>query len=124
MGETLDYALQITAIGMTLVFGAIVLLWGLIALIVRLAPENGNVPDAVESVSAAPSAGDADSIPDSASDARRRQAAAAAVAVALARQAATHARIPAQHPRRILNPISPWQAAQRATQLNQKGPRR
>lgn len=122
MGETLDYALQITAIGMTLVFGAIVLLWGLIALIVRLAPENGNAPDAVESVSAAPSAGDADSITDD--DARRRQAAAAAVAVALARQAAAHTRIPAQHPRRILNPISPWQAAQRATQLNQKGPRR
>jgi Na+-transporting methylmalonyl-CoA/oxaloacetate decarboxylase gamma subunit len=114
MGETLDYALQITAIGMTLVFGAIILLWGLIALIVRLAPENGTAPDAVESVSAAPEI----------SDARRRQAAAAAVAVALARQAATHARIPAQHPRRILNPISPWQAAQRATQLNQKGPRR
>lgn len=122
MGETFDYALQITAIGMTLVFGAIILLWGLIALIVRFAPENGAAPDAVEPVSAALASSGADA--DSDSDARRRQAAAAAVAVALARQAATHARIPAQHPRRILNPISPWQAAQRATQLNQKGPRR
>ncbi|HRL14165.1 MAG TPA: OadG family protein, partial [Aggregatilineales bacterium] len=61
MGETLDYALQITAIGMTLVFSAIILLWGLIALIVRLAPENGTAPDAVESVSAAPEISDADS---------------------------------------------------------------
>jgi Na+-transporting methylmalonyl-CoA/oxaloacetate decarboxylase gamma subunit len=122
MGETLNYALQITAIGMTLVFGAIILLWGLIALIVRLAPENGTAPDAVEPVSAAPEISDADAI--TGDDARRRQAAAAAVAVALARQASAQTRNPAQHPRRILNPISPWQAAQRATQLNQKGPRR
>ena len=121
MGETFDYALQITAIGMTLVFGAIILLWGLIALIVRFAPE---AVEPVSAESAASDAASADVDADSDSDARRRQAAAAAVAVALARQAATHARIPAQHPRRILNPISPWQAAQRATQLNQKGPRR
>lgn len=122
MGETLNYALQITAIGMTLVFGAIILLWGLIALIARLLPDKAAAPDAVEPVSAAPAASDAGAA--TGDDARRRQATAAAVAVALARQASACARNPAQHSRRILNPISPWQAAQRATQLNQKGPRR
>jgi hypothetical protein len=34
--QTISYALQITLIGMTLVFMAIVVLWGLILLVVRL----------------------------------------------------------------------------------------
>jgi Na+-transporting methylmalonyl-CoA/oxaloacetate decarboxylase gamma subunit len=121
--ETLNYALQITAIGMTLVFGAILLLWGLIAVIVRFVPERGESAEPAALTATGDTLRTSDSGDDS-QDARRRQAAAAAVAVALARQATSYTRTQAQNPRRVLNPISPWQAAQRATQLNQKGPRR
>ena len=46
MGENLVTALEITVIGMALVFGAIILLWGVMALLVRLAQDHPDAPAA------------------------------------------------------------------------------
>ena len=106
-------ALWITLVGMGLVFLAIFLLWGLMALLVRLTEEHAApLPapghDAANSaqVVSAPSQPEPDL-------ARRRRAAAAAVAVALA--------LRGQAGQRSSNPaagsVSPWQAAHRAARL-------
>lgn len=71
MTDTLQSALLISAIGMGLVFGVILLLWGLIALIVRVGADR---PPAE-----AQQAGDEAGASDSAALARRRAAAVAAV---------------------------------------------
>ncbi|MDW8327035.1 MAG: OadG family protein [Anaerolineales bacterium] len=112
MPPSLSIALQITVIGMSLVFGAIVLLWGLMALLVRLAADR-------PAPAAAPVGSD-----------RRRElkqrAAAAAVAAALAVQAQKRAEETAFQPREFPLPptaiVSAWQAVRRAQLLNQRGP--
>lgn len=101
-------ALWITLIGMGLVFLAIFLLWGLMALLVRLTEEKAQItaPLAAEPAPAEPDQPDQHA-------ARRKHAAAAAVAVALAlRQQAVERRNTSSGAN-----ISAWQAAHRAARL-------
>ncbi|MBP7692735.1 MAG: OadG family protein [Anaerolineales bacterium] len=113
MPPNLIIALQITAIGMGLVFGALVLFWGLMAAIVRLTADPAPAPDP------APAAADpAAAVP--VEPALRAQAAALAVAVALAEAEMTSAPTPPFVP--PPTGVSVWQAVMRANQLNQRGP--
>ncbi len=101
--STASLALQITMVGMGLVFAAILLLWGLMALLVRVA----RAPAATREP------------PPAAEEGMEEQAAAAAAAFALQREGeAAQARFP-------LPPtafVSAWQAVRRSSQLNQRGP--
>lgn len=114
MSSELSLTLQITAIGMSLVFGAIVLLWGLMALLVRLTAERP-APAAAPDSSRTPLE-------------LKRRAAAAAVAAALAVEAQRQAEGAAFQPRESPFPLPPaasvsaWQAVRRAHLLNRRGP--
>lgn len=100
-------ALLLTVLGMGLVFGAILLLWGLMACLVALtAPRPAARP-------AAPAEASSD-------EAAAAQAAAAAVAAALAAAEAERRRHVYARPPTAS--VSPWQAAQRAAQLRMRGP--
>ncbi len=112
MPDNLSIALYLLVIGMSITFGALFLLWGLMALLTALtAGSAGESPAAVEGPeSAAP-------LPPAQPDrsAQRRRAAAAAVAVALAREQAA---------RRMATPtsaVSPWQAAGRMVRTGREG---
>lgn len=119
MNPTLVQALIITAIGMGLVFLAIIALWGLMALVVRVFATNGAEAGGgeAEEAPAAEAAGDeAGSLHE-----LRRRAAAAAVAVALARRKGVA--LPVL--RQPSNTLSAWQAVMRADQnrsTQQRGP--
>jgi Na+-transporting methylmalonyl-CoA/oxaloacetate decarboxylase gamma subunit len=102
MAENLSIALLITVIGMGLVFGAIIVLWGVMAILVRLA--------------GAPSE-ESDQTVDEAE--RRHRAAVAAVAVALARQAS--ATEPSEFPLPPTALVSAWQAVMRTRMLSKRG---
>ena len=106
MAENMYNALLITVLGMGLVFAAILMLWGLMALLVRLAPERQ--PAEAESEAAA-----------SALD-RKRQAAAAAVAIALAQHEAGDELHEFPLPPTAM--VSAWQAVMRSKMLNKRGP--
>jgi Na+-transporting methylmalonyl-CoA/oxaloacetate decarboxylase gamma subunit len=112
MPDSLSVALQITAIGMSLVFGAIVLLWGLMALLVRLAADQPTPAAAL----------DGSSTPHE----LKQRAAAAAVAAALALEAQKQTEGAAFQPREFPLPptaiVSAWQAVRRAHLLNRRGP--
>jgi Na+-transporting methylmalonyl-CoA/oxaloacetate decarboxylase gamma subunit len=95
-------ALEITALGMGLVFGAIILLWWMMNLLTAFTTEK----------QLSSSQNEADS---------KAQAAAVAVAIALAEQQASRAHPLAEPPTAI---ISAWQLGMRTRQLNQKGPSR
>jgi len=111
MGENLITALEITVIGMGLVFGAIFLLWGVMALLVRLAQDPpAPAPEPAE----AGAAQDADAL------AREKRAVAIAVAVALVRDQQAQ---PHEFPVPPTPIVSAWQAVTRARLLQQKGPR-
>jgi Na+-transporting methylmalonyl-CoA/oxaloacetate decarboxylase gamma subunit len=75
MGENMQAALLISAIGMGIVFGVILILWGLMALVVRVAADR-NADDPKAPVEADGAAED--------QDANRRRAAAVVGAVAAA----------------------------------------
>lgn len=103
-------ALEISALGMGLVFGAIILLWGMMALLTKVAAEKETqvtapVSDAARSAS----------IMDSD---KRAQAAAIAVAMALAEQQMSQAHPLSLPPTAI---VSAWQLGMRTRQLYQKG---
>jgi len=104
MTENLTNALLITAIGMALVFAAIVLLWALMAALVRATGERGPAGEAAAQAEA---------------DARdtKRRAAIAAVAVALAREAAG----PVAYASPASAGVSAWQSVMRGRQLKQRG---
>lgn len=103
----LSPALQITLVGMALVFAAILALWLLMAVLVRItAPRR----------EPAPSPEPQPRTPDPEAD-LAAQAAAAAVAVALASQVPP----PAHFPLPPTALVSAWQAVRRAAQLNQRG---
>lgn len=103
MAENLNQALLITAIGMGLVFAAILLIWLLIWALVRFTADRPAAPAA-----------------DSESE-RRRRAAAAAVAAALAeRERAAAPPVPPLPPTAI---ISAWQVVMRQNQLRKREPR-
>lgn len=113
MAGNLINALWITLIGMGLVFIAILALWGMMALIVRLTAEREGAEEAAESA-----AEEAEPAPETADLDRKRRAAAAAVAVAVAMQA--------QRPAEALKAAGPagtvsaWQAVHRASQISQR----
>lgn len=106
MENTLTLALLITLIGMGLVFAAIVLLWGVMALLVRIAPGKGAfvLPKPREEV---------------ALQERRRKAAIAAVAYALAHQSDTTQ--PHEFPEPPTALVSAWQAVMRTKMLTKRG---
>ena len=117
MTHNLLLALQITAIGMGLVFGSIILFWLIMAAMVRLTkpgverspdgePRQSNVPDDLSSEKAL----------------LRRRAAVAAVAVALARQIG--AAEPPARPAPPTGQVSAWQTVQRANRLRAQNSRR
>lgn len=99
MMETLLLSLQITALGMGLVFAAILLLWGLMSVLTALRSEKRQ-PD-----------------PAAQTDLRAR-AAAAAVAAALAGQQVSSARPLPESPTAI---VSAWQLGMRTRQMYEKG---
>lgn len=109
MGEDLITALEITVLGMALVFGAIVLLWGVMALLVRLAQDR-----------ATPAADAAAPAADTGAIEREKRAVAAAVAVALMREQQAQ---PHEFPVPPTPIVSAWQAVMRARLLQEKGPR-
>jgi hypothetical protein len=98
MSANLFIAIQITVIGMSLVFGAILLLWLLMSLLVRLTAGADGAAAAERD--------------------RRRRAALAAVAVALARREGAGPR-PFPLPPTAL--VSAWQAVSRANHLRRGG---
>jgi Na+-transporting methylmalonyl-CoA/oxaloacetate decarboxylase gamma subunit len=108
MAENLADSLEITLIGMSLVFAAILLLWGVMSLLVRLTAEE-------EKTSEEPVAS-----PDEMEI--KRRAAVAAVMVALAREMDTQQ--PHAFPLPPTAMVSAWQSVQRSRQLSEKGPRR
>lgn len=110
MTGNLMLALQITVVGMGLVFAAILLLWGLMALLVRLAPERSPADEPATQDAALAEAE------------RKRRAAAIAVAVALARQDELHE--PHEFPIPPTALVSAWQAVMRTSMLSKRGPTR
>lgn len=107
-------ALWITVIGMGLVFVVIFLLWGMMALLVRVLAEpaaSQPEPPAEQQPAAVPE--------DALLLDRKRRAAAAAVAAALAMAQESRRWPGAAHTERA-NGVGVWQAANRAWQLGQR----
>jgi Na+-transporting methylmalonyl-CoA/oxaloacetate decarboxylase gamma subunit len=98
-------SLQITALGMGLVFGAILLLWLMMVLLTFFTADKNSAPDSPK----------LDSVPQTEFKA---QAAALAVAIALAEQGQSTARPLSQPPTAI---VSAWQLGMRTSQRTQKG---
>ncbi len=106
-------SLLVTAIGMGLVFLSILLLWGMMAALLRLAPEREQPEEPAE----------ATTLPAEANIPRAnnaRLAAAVAVAVALGKQADT---APHEFPLPQTAMVSAWQAVMRSEMLRKRGPR-
>lgn len=104
--SNLVIALQITALGMGLVFGAIVLLWGMMALLTSLAAD--------QETTASDGAG--------AASARERERKAQAAAIAVTTAMAEH-QLSQTHPLSLPPTaiVSAWQLGLRSRQLYQKG---
>ena len=117
----LTNALWITLIGMGLVFFAILLLWGLMALLVQVTADRVPVDETPEEGTAAVSLPEADSQPASHLD-RKRKAAAAAVAVALAAASVSGGTslTAASRDPQPSGTLSAWQAVNRARQISQQ----
>ena len=110
--DNLSLSLQITVIGMGLVFGAIVLLWIMMAVLVRLTPDREAAEEVVaEETPIEPAVSDR---------ALKQRAAIAAVAVAIAHEATPRIH---EFPLPATPIVSAWQAVQRGRQLSQHGPR-
>lgn len=101
MNESFFLSLQITLIGMGLVFGAIILLWGVMSLMTRLLAQKETGPE----------------VPDETRE-KKARAVAAAVAVALAEQ--SQSRI-GHFPMPNTALVSAWQLGMRTRQMHQKG---
>ena len=108
--NTLVVALEITALGMGLVFAAIILLWWMMAMLTHVAAEKETPLKESAPDSALPA-------PVMDKDARAR-AAAIAVAMALAEQQMSHAHPLTLPPTAV---VSPWQMGMRTRQMYQKG---
>jgi sodium pump decarboxylase gamma subunit len=104
-------ALQITALGMGLVFGAIVLLWWMMNLLTSITADKEPEPASTES------SGNATPAPSSDRD-LEAQVAAVAVAMALAEGQASSAHRLQEPPTTI---VSAWQLGMRTRQMYQKG---
>lgn len=105
-------ALQITALGMGLVFGAIILLWWMMNLLTALTAEK----EPSTSSDAGTTGGS--KIASAKDNDLRAQAAAIAVAIALAEQRLSRAH-PLPEPPTII--VSAWQLGMRTRQMYQKG---
>jgi Na+-transporting methylmalonyl-CoA/oxaloacetate decarboxylase gamma subunit len=103
-------ALQITALGMGLVFGAIILLWWMMNLLTFLTAEKEASPSTGASHSV-------DTVPVMDND-MQAQAAAVAVAIALAELPQSTAHLFQEPPTTI---VSAWQLGMRTRQMYQKG---
>lgn len=106
MNSYLTSALIITVIGMGLVFAAIFLLWGVMALLVKIAPGKGAFTLPVKPA-------------DLEQQERRRQAATVAVAFALAQQSDQSR--PHEFPEPPTALVSAWQAVMRTKMLSKRG---
>jgi Na+-transporting methylmalonyl-CoA/oxaloacetate decarboxylase gamma subunit len=104
-------SLQITALGMGLVFGAILLLWLMMVILTALTADKKSTEDEVPA-SASPAI---DSVSETG---YKLQAAAVAVAIALAEQELSSAR-PLPEPPTAL--VSAWQLGMRTSQRSEKG---
>lgn len=108
--DNLSLSLQITLLGMGLVFGAIIMLWVMMTVLVRLTPDRAEAEG--------PETGPIE-VP--ATDRERQQrAVGAAVAVAIAHEVTSKIHEFPEPPPAIL---SAWQAVQRSRLLSQRGPR-
>jgi len=117
--SNISIALQITALGMGLVFAAIILLWWMMALLTNIAAEKGTDGSAETSLTPAPSLRSATQSPKGRGENELKAGAAAiAVAMALAEQQASHAHLLSLPPTAI---ISAWQLGMRTRQMYQKG---
>jgi Na+-transporting methylmalonyl-CoA/oxaloacetate decarboxylase gamma subunit len=105
-------ALQITALGMGLVFGAILLLWWMMNLLTALTAEK---EPSFSSEAGRTGLSESVSVKD---DELRAQAAAVAVAIALAEQGLSRAHPLPDPPTTI---VSAWQLGMRTRQMYQKG---
>jgi Na+-transporting methylmalonyl-CoA/oxaloacetate decarboxylase gamma subunit len=104
----LTLSLQITALGMGLVFGAILLLWLMMVLLTRFTADKTDEPAASDSLE-----------PASVSEnGFKLQAAALAVAIALAEQGQSSAHPLTEPPTAI---VSAWQLGMRTRQSSEKG---
>jgi Na+-transporting methylmalonyl-CoA/oxaloacetate decarboxylase gamma subunit len=110
MMNTLAIALEITALGMGLVFAAIILLWWMMATLTTVAPEKETTGKEPDSDAALPA-------PVVNRNARAK-AAAIAVAMALAEQQMSQAHPLSLPPTAI---VSAWQLGMRTRQMYQKG---
>ena len=112
MSENLLLSLQITALGMGLVFAAIISLSVMMSLLTRF------VHDKTEEEAASPVASDSAEVDPAMEKAYKAQAAALAVALALAEQKQIP---PYEEPPTAL--VSPWQLGMRTRQMYEKGGR-
>jgi Na+-transporting methylmalonyl-CoA/oxaloacetate decarboxylase gamma subunit len=110
--DNLSLSLQITLIGMGLVFGAIILLWIMMAVLVRLTPDREAGKEPTDEAAAIE--------PSTTDRAVKQRAAIAAVAVAIAHEATPRIH---EFPLPATPIVSAWQAVQRSRQLSQHGPR-
>lgn len=104
--NTLLLSLQITALAMGLVFGAILLLWLMMALLTRIGVEKESPQQSAPEPAPQQEAG------------FKAQAAAIAVALALAEQSLSSAHPLAEPPTAI---VSAWQLGMRTRQSSEKG---
>ncbi len=113
--QNLPNALLISVIGMGLVFIAILLLWGLMELLVRLSSKGaGKQGEETKLEESGETAAAVESLPADQSADKKRRAAAIAVAAALTLQ---RARVSASPDRGAVNA---WQSVLRASSLNQR----
>lgn len=111
MAENLSTALQITVIGMGLVFGGILVLWGLMSLMLKMTTTKDEETEGVADVPAEPD------------EAYERKRLVAAMAVALALAEAEEQQKPRLFPMPPTAIVSAWQAVMRTNQLRRRGTR-
>lgn len=108
--DNIEQALLITVIGVTLIFVVLLVMWGFMALLVRLAAPQPE-PTKAQAASAA-------SVNEDVTVMTRRRAAVVAVAVALAIEAKRAHSAPLLQS--APGPISPWQATLRGNALSRR----
>ncbi len=115
MTTDLILSLQITALGMGLVFGAILLLWLMMVILTALTADKKSTEDEVPALRQAQDSPAIDSVSETG---YKLQAAAIAVAVALAEQELSSAHPLPEPPTAI---VSAWQLGMRTSQRSEKG---
>jgi Na+-transporting methylmalonyl-CoA/oxaloacetate decarboxylase gamma subunit len=116
----LQYALLITVIGMSLVFVALLILWGLMEATVKATAWYNRSHPEEEAGANEEEEELAVELPAPAATSLKQQAAAAAVAVALALAEEEAPFYEAPQPAGYLSQPSAWQAVMRSAQLNQR----